>query len=360
MKVLIAMSGGVDSSAAALLTIEQGYTCVGCTMKLYQRPEGTEPDENSRSCCTLDDAEDARSVARKLGMPFYVFNYTDEFREKVILPFAECYLRGETPNPCIECNRHLKFDALLRKAEILGCDKLVTGHYARIEADPDHPGEYLLKKALDSSKDQSYVLYMLTQEQLRHLIFPLGSHHKTDIRALAAANGFVNADKPDSQDICFVENHDHTAAIRAFTGKTAAPGSFVDMQGKVLGPHQGITRYTVGQHRGLGIDLSGKRYVCSINPEENTIVLGTRAESCSSEALLKNVSWVSGRVPEAPVSCSVKVRYRQKETPAVVIPLPEGGARIEFPEPQWAVTPGQTAVFYDGDIVLGGGTITRS
>ena len=242
MKALIAMSGGVDSSVAAYLMKQKGYDCIGCTMRL--RCEEVPEDEHG--CCTLSDVEDARSVAMAMGFPYYVFNFCDRFQEKVIDKFVACYEQGRTPNPCIDCNRYLKFDALFQRAKVLGCDFVVTGHYARIERENDR---YVLKKALDPTKDQSYVLYTLTQEQLAHIQFPLGEFSKTQTRRIAAENGFISAQKPDSQDICFVPDGDYAAVIEHLTGKPSVPGDFVDTEGKVIGRHRGIIHYTIGQRK---------------------------------------------------------------------------------------------------------------
>ena len=348
-KALIAMSGGVDSSVAALLTQRRGFECLGCTMQLYDGP-----DEST--CCSLDDVEDARAVARRLGMPFYVFNCKEEFRREVMEPFAESYRRGLTPNPCIECNRALKFGKLLRRAEELGCDTLVTGHYARIE--PDGEG-YHLKKAADPDKDQTYVLYMLTQAQLSRLQFPLGELTKAQARRMAEENGFVNADKPDSQDICFVPDGDYASVIRQITGGELTAGSFVDQSGRVLGLHKGLECYTVGQRRGLGIALGEPAYVLAVRPEDGSVVLGPDEALYSRQVTVPVFHWISGSAPKDPVRARAKIRYRHREKDCIVTPLPDGGARIEFDEPQRAVTPGQSAVVYDGDEVLGGGVIGR-
>ena len=355
MKALIAMSGGVDSSVAALLTIEKGLDCIGCTMKLYEAEDTDLPPEAGKTCCSLDDTEDARSVAFKLGMPFYAFNYKDEFREKVMEKFAASYERGETPNPCIDCNNYLKFGKLHERAKVLGCEYVVTGHYARIEK--DSAGRYLLKKALDDSKDQSYVLYGLTQEKLAHTMFPLGGLTKAEARKIAEAHGFVNANKPDSQDICFVPDGDYAKVVGKITGNEPVPGDFVDKNGNVLGRHKGIINYTIGQRKGLGIAVGHPIFVCEICPEKNCVVLGENEDLMKREVLVSDFNWISGEAPEGPVRCAAKTRYRMKEQPATAYPLPDGGVKIIFDEPQRAITPGQSAVCYDGDIVLGGGEI---
>ena len=351
-KALIAMSGGVDSSLAAKLMIDCGFTCIGCTMKLYDNEDiGV---ERSHTCCSLDDVEDARSVAYKLGMPFYVFNFTDAFRDTVIRKFIESYENGITPNPCIDCNRYMKFERLYERASILGCDYIVTGHYARIE---EQDCKFLLKKALDETKDQSYVLYSMTQEQLAHTMFPLGSMRKTEVRAIAEESGFVNARKPDSQDICFVPNGDYASVIEVNTGKKINSGNFVDKQGNVLGRHKGVIHYTIGQRKGLGISSTEPLYVCGICPEDGNVVLGSNDDLLSCEADVFDFNWISGEVPQGEFRCKAKIRYRQVEQWATVIPTGATTVHITFDEPQRAITPGQAAVLYDGDIVLGGGTI---
>lgn len=352
-KVLIAMSGGVDSSLAAKLMMDKGYECIGCMMKLYN--DNGDENVRARTCCSLNDAEDARSVAYKLGMPFYVFNFTEDFRETVISKFIRCYENGVTPNPCIDCNRYMKFDKLYARAKVLGCDYIVTGHYAKIEK---QDGRFVLKKAEDETKDQSYVLYNLTQEQLAHLILPLGDMRKNDVRRAAQEKGFINAAKPDSQDICFVPDGDYAGVIERETGRRAKPGDFIDSDGNVLGQHRGIIHYTVGQRKGLGIAFKEPMYVRRICPEDNTIVLGKNSELFSTRADVSDFNWISGKAPTEPLRCKVKIRYRQKEQWATVTPKGDTAVRIDFDEANRAVTPGQAAVLYDGDIVLGGGEIT--
>ena len=351
-KVLIAMSGGVDSSVAAYLMKKQGCDCVGVTMRLFSNDDIGLSRE--KSCCSLDDVQDARSVAAKLAIPYYVFNFTGDFKSQVIDRFTSAYACGQTPNPCIDCNRYLKFERLYERAQLMGCDAVVTGHYARIGQEN---GRFVLKKALDASKDQSYVLYSLTQEQLAHTRLPLGEFEKTDTRRIAEEMGFFNARKPDSQDICFVPDGDYAAFIERTTGKTYPEGNFVDEQGNVLGRHRGIIHYTIGQRRGLGIAAETPLYVKRIDPERNEVVL-CRDEALYSRALTaKELNWMAFDTPPDSFRASAKIRYRHAEQPCTVKVLPGGRVAVEFDEPQRAATPGQAVVFYDGDTVLGGGVI---
>lgn len=351
-KVLIAMSGGVDSSVAAFLMKEQGCQCIGATMKLFHNEDiGV---KRTKTCCSLEDVEDARSVAFRLGIPYYVFNFSDDFKGQVIDRFIAAYERGATPNPCIDCNRYLKFERLYERARILGCDAIVTGHYARIEQEN---GRWLLKKSLDESKDQSYVLYSLTQEQLAHTRLPLGAMHKSETRRIAEEQGFYNADKPDSQDICFVPNGDYAGFIARFTGHDCPAGDFVDEEGHVLGRHKGIVHYTVGQRKGLGIAADAPLYVKQIDAASNRVVLSGNESLFSRELTANDFNWIAYDVPPRELRASARVRYHQREQAATVTVLGDGRVHLVFDEPQRAITPGQAVVLYDGDTVLGGGTI---
>lgn len=351
-RALIAMSGGVDSSVAAKLAVDSGLQCIGCTMKLYENEDAG--ISSGHTCCSLDDVNDARSVAFQLGIPYYVFNFTDSFKEKVIDKFVRSYESGRTPNPCIDCNRYMKFEKLFQRREILDCDYVVTGHYAQIEC---YGGKYVLKKAVDTTKDQSYVLYDLTQEKLKHVLFPLGKLRKTETRNIAESSGFINARKHDSQDICFVPNGDYAQIVAMHSGKNPQPGDFVNTAGEVIGRHKGIINYTVGQRKGLGIAFNEPMYVCKVVAENNTVILGRERELYQKELFVDNINWISGETPDKVLSCGVKIRYRQPEQPATVIPTGLNTAHIIFDEPQRAVTPGQAAVFYDDTTVLGGGII---
>lgn len=353
-KALIAMSGGVDSSVAACLMKQQGYTCMGVTMKLYDNEEIGVSSE--KTCCTLKDVEDARFVAQALDMPYYVLNFKDKFEEEVIQRFVDTYIEGGTPNPCIDCNHRIKFRALMRRMEELDYDYVVTGHYARISYD-ENSGKYILKKALDSSKDQSYVLYNLTQEQLAHTLFPLGEYEKTEARKIAEANGLINAQKHDSQDICFVPDGDYGRFLREYGHVEMTPGDFVDREGRVLGRHKGLPCYTTGQRKGLGVSAGRHVYVVRKNAADNTILLGDNEELYARELTACRVNWISGTAPTEPVAVTAKTRYSQTEAEAEVTPLPEGRMRVVFRQPQRAITSGQAVVLYDGDTVLGGGVI---
>ena len=348
------MSGGVDSSVAALLTKESGDECIGATMKLYNNEDiGV---HREKTCCSLDDVEDARSVAYQMDMPYYVFNFTADFHTEVMDRFVDAYENGCTPNPCIDCNRFLKFSALLDKARELGCEYIASGHYARREQDPE-TGRFILKKGLDPTKDQSYVLYAMTQDQLAHTLFPLGGYTKKEIRHIAQEQGFINADKPDSQDICFVPDGDYASFIEQYTGQSSKPGDFVNKEGKVLGKHKGQIHYTIGQRRGLGISAPESLYVCGKSLDSNEVILGGKQDLMSNYCYINDINLIPWDHLDAPIKCKVKTRYRQPEQPATVEQIGEDLIKITFDEPQRAVTPGQAAVLYDDDMVLGGGTI---
>ena len=351
---LIAMSGGVDSSVAACLMKEKGFSCIGITMKLFQNEDVGVCREHS--CCSLDDVEDARSVARNLDMPYYVVNFSDRFKEKVIGPFIEAYENGRTPNPCIDCNRFLKFEKLYHFARELGCGYVVTGHYARIEHD-EKTGRYLLKKAIDETKDQSYVLYAMNQDQLAHTLFPLGEMRKTDTRDTALKNDFVNANKADSQDICFVVDGKYADFIEKYTGKKYPSGNFVDFEGNILGKHKGIINYTVGQRKGLGIAFGTPMYVKKVDSEKNEVILGKNEDLFSTRITAKDINLISVERIEGSMRVKAKVRYRHKEQWATVVQTDKDTLEIVFDEPQRAITSGQAVVLYDGDVVVGGGTI---
>lgn len=349
-KALIAMSGGVDSSVAAYLMKEAGYDCIGVTMKLYDNEDiGMEQE---KTCCSLSDIEDARSVAVKLGIPYYVFNFKADFKEKVIDNFIESYRCGMTPNPCIECNRHLKFAHLWQKARELQCDVVVTGHYARITEDGQG---YHLLKGKDSAKDQSYVLYSLTQEQLAHTCFPLGGYTKEEIRRIAEEQGFFNAAKKDSQDICFIPDGDYRSFIEKTTGQSSQPGDFVDKDGNVLGTHKGYYCYTIGQRRGLGISAPQSLYVTEIRPEENKVVLGSNDDLFHSHLTADNFNWIEEVRPDEVIKA--RIRYHQVEKEATARVTQDSRVEVDFLEPQRAITKGQSVVLYRGDAVVGGGRI---
>ena len=341
-KVLVAMSGGVDSSAAAALLLEQGYECSGATMRLFSDNES--------------DVSDAAAVCDTLKIKHLTFDLSELFGREVIDSFVTAYENGKTPNPCIVCNKKLKFGALLDKALELGFDCIATGHYARIGFDADS-GRYLLRKAAFTEKDQSYVLYGLTQQQLARTLFPLGGMTKEQVRAAAEERGFVNARKHDSQDICFIPDGDYASFIIGRTGKSYPSGNFTDTSGKPLGRHSGLIRYTIGQRRGLGISLGERAYVCGIDPKANTVTLGKNSDLFSDTAEISSLNLISVTELTEPLRAAVKIRYSHREQPALITQTGKDTALIRFDEPQRAITKGQSAVIYSGDTVVGGGEI---
>lgn len=352
-KVMVGMSGGVDSSVAAKLLIDSGYDVTGVTLKLF---DGGDISEDFRTCCSLSDVEDARSVCYRLGIDHFVFNFKEAFRKKVINQFTESYLNGKTPNPCIECNRHIKFDKMLRRAEELGFDYIATGHYAERVYDYK-TNRYILKRPKDRSKDQTYVLYGLTQYQLSKTLFPLGEYEKSEIRRIAEAAGLINSRKPDSQDICFVPDGDYAFFIKKNTGAEIKEGNFISADGDVIGRHKGIINYTIGQRRGIGISIGKPAYVTDKNALENTVTIGDESNLYKSEITAYDVNLISLDSISDEMRVTAKVRYSRNEQAAVVIPSGNGEVLVKFDEPQRAPASGQAVVFYDGDVVIGGGTI---
>ncbi len=352
MKALIAMSGGVDSSVAAYLTQKEGIACIGATAQMCDKALVGD-------CFSQQNVADARAVAERLGMQFHTFDAVDVFKRTVVDSFIRCYEEGLTPNPCIQCNRHIKFSYLLDKALELGCDCIVTGHYAQIRQD-EETGRYLLYKAVDDTKDQSYFLACLSQYQLSHIRFPLGGFTKAEIREIAEQQGFLNAKKRDSQDICFISDGDYVNFIRRYTGKQYDGGAFLDLKGKVVGQHNGALGYTLGQRKGLGLALGEPVYVCSKNMKENTVTVGPESALYTSTLIADNWNWLPFPTLTAPIRITAKARYRHNPQPATVYPTENGCARVEFDAPQRAITPGQAVVLYQDNMVVGSGTIRQS
>jgi tRNA-specific 2-thiouridylase len=368
MKIAVAMSGGVDSSAAAAILKAQGHELVGFTMQLWNQRRGISVDENGdplpSRCCSLDDVYDARRVAEEVGFPFYVLNLESDFERDVVQPFIASYLNGETPIPCVSCNSRLKFASLDRLAASLGCEKVATGHYARVEYDAA-TSRYRLLRGRNLQKDQSYFLWELTQDQLSRALFPLGEMSKLEVRDVARQHSLAVAEKQESQEICFVPDGDYAGFIDRYLDAEGAAdripheGDLVDSTGEVIGTHTGIHRYTIGQRRGIGIAAERPLYVISIDPAKNRVVVGSQEELLSREFTAAGVNWVAFDSPREPVRADVRVRYRHEAAPATITSLKNSRVQVRFDEPQRAITPGQATVFYCGDEVVGGGWIVK-
>lgn len=352
-RVLVAMSGGVDSSVSVKLLLDEGYDVAGATMRLYSNEDiGL---DKTRTCCSLNDVEDARFVAFKLGIDFHVFNFSDDFKHYVIDNFVDTYLVGGTPNPCIECNKHLKFAKFYERAKLLGFDHIATGHYAVREFD-EKSGRWLLKRSPDRSKDQSYVLYSMTQEQLAHTLFPVGEMHKDKIRDIAEENKLINADKPDSQDICFIPDGDYAGFITKRCGEQQS-GDIVLSDGTKLGKHKGLIHYTIGQRKGVGISYSEPLFVVAKDMEHNRLIMGKADEVYSDSLVAGDVNFIPFDTLTKPITCTAQTRYHQKDAECTVSPMNDGKVLVTFKEPHKAISKGQAVVFYDGEYVIGGGTI---
>lgn len=352
--VVVAMSGGVDSSLAAALLVEQGYRCIGVMMRLWSE---TRPGEGSTNkCCSLESVHDARGVADSLGIPFYLINVEEPFKTKVVDFFIAGYSAGQTPNPCLACNRHIRFDYLLNYARRLGADYLATGHYARLRRLPD--GTTHLLKAVDESKDQSYVLSVMGQDELQDVLFPVGDYPKADVRKMAAQRGLPIASKHDSMDLCFIADDDHRRFLNDWAAEAMRPGPIVDRRGKVYGEHQGLPGYTIGQRKGLGLQGTGEPlYVLELDTAANALVVGPLAELGRTTLVAQDVNWTLGAPVAAGTPASGKIRYRAHAEACILTPLDDGRVEVQFAQPLRDITPGQGAVFYDGDLCLGGGII---
>jgi tRNA-specific 2-thiouridylase len=352
-KVVIAMSGGVDSSVAAALLKDKGYQVIGVTMQIWP---SAKDEHRFGGCCGTAAVEDAKKVAYKLGIPHFVMNFRDIFAQKVIADFCREYCLGRTPNPCIRCNRYIKFDALLEKAKGLGADFVATGHHANIKRDTAKE-RYILKKGADQQKDQSYFLYAITQKQLSHILFPIGNLTKEKVREIARELALPVADKPESQEICFIPDDNYAEFLKDYIPKAVVPGPILDEEGGSLGNHQGILFYTIGQRKRLGISTKEPLYVIAIDPERNAVVVGNKEKVFGDELMADNLNWITIDRLTRPTTVKAKIRYRHPEVAAILIPLDKGRVYVKFAKPQLAITPGQAIVFYDGDTVIGGGII---
>lgn len=353
--VMLGMSGGVDSSVAAAILLEKGYDVIGVTMQIWPKI-AEEVKLTEEGCCSLSAVDDARRVADILGISYYVLNFKEVFEDKVINYFVDEYLKGKTPNPCIACNRHVKFESLLNKAISMGIDYVATGHYAIIEYD-ETKKRYLLKKSITHAKDQTYALYNLTQEQLSRVLMPIGDYSKEIVRQKASELGLCVASKPDSQEICFVDDNNYGRFIEENTDKKILTGNFVDIKGNILGKHKGIIYYTVGQRKGLGIAFGKPMYVIGLDVKNNNVILGDDSEVFSDKLIAYDLNFISIDTLEEPMKVKAKIRYSAKEAAATIIPFEKDKVRVEFEKPQRAITPGQSVVFYEDDIVVGGGII---
>lgn len=357
MRIVVAMSGGVDSSVAAAMLADQGHEVIGVSMQLYDQREG---EARFGSCCTLDDLHDARRAAAAIGIPHYIMNFERQFQEHVVRNFVDEYVHGRTPIPCSHCNSDLKFSTLLERARAFEAESLATGHYARVERDPATQ-RYVLKRGLDAAKDQSYFLFSLTQDQLARAAFPVGHLDKAAVRDYARARGLAVADKADSHEICFIPDGNYAAFVERKTGGAAArEGALVNASGDVVGRHGGIHRFTVGQRKGLGLSAPLPLYVVNIDARTNTVTVGSRQDLEKTTAVVGQVHWISGETPAGPMRVAAQIRYKHQPAPATLTPLGDGLASLRFDTAQPAITPGQAAVFYDHDIVIGGGWIDRA
>ncbi len=357
-RVVVAMSGGVDSSLTAALLVHQGYDVIGATMQIWEKERENNDNPDSRSCCSISAIDDARRVANTLGIPYYVLNFRDMFQQTVVNYFMDEYSAGRTPNPCIACNRYVKFEGLLRKALELGAQYVATGHYAQIMFD-EQLQRYILRKGVDPGKDQSYALYHLNQHTLKHFLMPLGSFNKTQTRAMAKDLGLSVANKPDSQEICFVPNDDYKAFLKERIPESLKPGNIKDVSGKVLGKHQGVQLYTIGQRKGLGLAVGKPLYVVALDAERNEVIVGSDQDVFASELIAGDLNFITIDTIEKPMAVEAKIRYSAPPAQAVIAPIGNGQVHVKFDALQRAITPGQSVVFYHDDIVIGGGIISK-